>query len=530
MNIKEKIIFVLIILLATVIRVVDLDKIPPNLGNDEISIAYDGYSISKTLRDEHNHFLPISFQSHNTYKAPLTIYTVALSTMVFGNNEYGARLPSAIFGILTILLVGLLVFELTKNAPLCLITSFMLAISPWHIYSSRLVWETNIALFFVVAGIFCFYKGLHNKNNVLTLLSFVSFALSMYGYHTEWVFTPVLIFVLLLLNFNNLRNKLLYIPGLILFIVLIAPLGIDYIQNLGTSARSNTEVIYSKIFNNIHLNIFQKIQLLFSTFIANYSEYTNLGHLFFRGSSIPSDNNPLRLGLFLPIFLPLFFVGLLKFKKIFKQDTSFILFFLVFSPVVPALTSGGPVIARNLISTIPYSILIAVGVYFLWQRFKPGKLQLATASVLVVISLLYFMLLYFRSYPIESALGFQYGYKQIALYIKSNYSKYERIVVDPKFGDLYQYDGVPHLYIAYFTNLDPQKFLDERKDLPSGLYFDKYIIHQINWPIEQISPGNLYIVPTSNLPTPAVLEQLNLVYEVRMPSGIQAFKIYESLN
>ena len=58
-----------IAIVTLVTRFVNLSKSPPHLSNDEVSLAYDAYSRSKTLRDEHNNLIPISFESHGDYKA-----------------------------------------------------------------------------------------------------------------------------------------------------------------------------------------------------------------------------------------------------------------------------------------------------------------------------------------------------------------------------------------------------------------------------------------------------------------------------
>lgn len=123
---KEYIVIFLILITTLLTRFVGLDFSPPHLSNDEISIAFDAYSISKTLHDSHNHFLPLSFQSHNTYKAPLAIYLTIPTTILLGNNDYSARLPSAILGSLTVLILGLLIYELTKKRSLALLGSLFL--------------------------------------------------------------------------------------------------------------------------------------------------------------------------------------------------------------------------------------------------------------------------------------------------------------------------------------------------------------------------------------------------------------------
>lgn len=531
MSLVQKTIFIGIILLAVLLRVIHLDENPPHLGNDEISIAYDAYSVSKTFRDEHNNFMPLSFRSHNTYKAPLTIYLVAVTTKMFGNNEYSVRLPSAIFGVLTIIVLGLLVKELTRNSSLALISIFILTISPWHIYTSRIIYESNIALFFITTGIFLFYRWVSTASYFYIILSFIAFALSMYGYHTEWIFTPFLIFILIILYRDKLRNSNIFWLSFCFFIILILPLIFDYFNNLHTNARANTELIYQnpavyKVLHDNNFSFLQKLALLLKTFLGNYSSYINLGGLFFNGTSIPFHDAPLRLGLFPWILLPCFFVDLVGFKKLFGENTKFLIIWTITSPIIPALTIGETNIVRNLTSIIPYVIVLSTGSFLIWNNIhnKWVKICVIGLSIIFAFQLVQF---YYRFYPVYSAEGFQYGYKQIARFINKQKVEYSKIIIDPKFGDDHNFDGLPHLYIPYYTNYDPQTFLNQRRDLLSGLYFGKYEIRKVEWDIQELNSDILYITPVSNSPQGSRSADLKLLDEISLPNGHPAFRIYQ---
>jgi 4-amino-4-deoxy-L-arabinose transferase-like glycosyltransferase len=503
------------------------------LSVDEISIAYDAYSVSKTLKDQHNKFLPIAFQSHGTYKAPLEVYLAILPTALLGNNEYSVRFPSAILGSLTVLVIGLFVYELTKNKNLALATSLCLAISPWHIFSSRIALESNVALFFVVLGIYLFFYGKNRKNQRAIILSFISFALSMYGYHTEWGFTPLLVVLLLALYLRkkSFSQKRIFILGVLLFTILIVPLFVNYIQNLGTYARANTELIlrnpaFAPNLENPTISLFAKTRTLFNAFYGNYSNYVNPGYLFFNGLGLLPSTDPFQIGFFLFPFLPAFFIGIFAIKKYFKENSLFIYIWTVISPIVPAFTQGENNYTRNLVSIAPFTIIIGVGCLEFLKYLRKRKLIYYTWLLLIATAFLYFLAIYFYHYPRENGENFQYGYKQVALYIKGNYSKYEKIVIDQKFGEGYVYDGAPHLYIPYFVQLPPEYLQASRSD-SEGSYFDKFIIKNVNWNKEKPQPKYLYIVPDSNRPPANIAQSLKTLVEIKNPDGKMAFLIYE---
>lgn len=527
---KFKLIIFFLVILTIATRSFRIETVPPNLSNDEISIAYDAYSVSRTLRDEHNHFLPLSFQSHGTYKAPLAIYLAIPSTIILGNSELSVRLPSILAGFLTVFLLGALIFELTKNRTLAFLGSFILAVTPVHIHYSRMATEANIALFLVVLGLYLFFYGLNHTKYFATIISFAAFGLSLYAYHTQWGFTPLLVFLLLFFYRKELLKQKLFLIGAGLFVLLLIPIFVTFTQNIGTTSRENTQMIFQDPFvigqlSNNSINILQKFQVVLKTFISNYSNYNNPQYIFFKGMQLLGEQDPFQVGLFLFPFLISFFVGLFLVKKYFGAHKNFIYSLLIISPLVPALTTGGMNNPRNLISVAPIILIISAGSLFIWESFRDNKfLKFLKWGVLFLISIsfFYFMVIYYGLFPIYSGVNYQYGYKQIAEYIKPNYNEFEKIIIDPRFGETNRYSGVPHLYIPYFTNLDPNQLL-RRKDIKDGVIFDKYEIREINWNLENLKPDYLYVVPNSNQPEKKDLQKL---LEINLPNNQPAFDLY----
>lgn len=526
MKLNFKILVIIVAVFTLLTRFIALSSIPPHLSNDEISIVYDAYSVSKTLRDEHNHFLPLSFQSHSTYKAPLTAYLTIPSILIFGNSDFAARAPSAFLGSLTVLILGLLVFELSKNKYLSLLTSFILAISPYHILTSRMAYEPNIALFFFCLGLYLFFLSLRVNINFFILGSYIFFALSLYSYHTEWVFTPLIIALLLILNYKEIPHKRIYYFGILVFLILVSPLFIDYLNNLHTTARANTELLLKEPSLAIKLEDpnflpWQKTSFILQAFLDKYSSYLNLSYIFFTGLNLQPSSDPFQVGLFLSPFLPFLFIGIFKLKEVFLKNSKFLYVLLLTSPLIPALTEGTQSHSRNLVSVIPISIISSVGIFVFWKTSK--KVWKIVFVSLLTVSFLYFLVIFYYHFPKDSGEGYQYGYKQIALFIKPRYQRFEQIVIDPRFGDFNMYSGLPHLYIPYFTNLDPHKLLESRRDT-QGTFFDKYQIRDINWNIEKLAKNTLYVVPVSNIPYESL--HLKKVYEVILPNSKPAFNLY----
>lgn len=519
----------IVAIITILTRFIGLNLIPNNLSNDEISIAWDAYSISKTLKDEHNHFLPLSFQSHDTYKAPLTIYLTIPSTIILGNNEIAARIPSALLGSLTVLFIGLLVFELSKNKYLGLFSSLVLSISPMHILTSRMIYEPNIGLFFFTLGLYLFFLSLRIANFFIIFGSFFAFVLSVYSYHTHWVFTPLIITLLFLIYRKSLYRKSQYIFGVTLFLLLVVPIFSDFLNNLHSTTRASTENILRdpsiiKKLENSNFALWQKLSFMLQIFIDKYSSYFNLSYLFFTGYNFLPKDDPFQLGVFLFVFLPFLFIGIVNIKPFFKEHSKFIYLLFFLSPLTASLTSGPQSTSRNLVSLIPLSIVCSVGILVFWKNVS--NIWKKTFMILLAISFLYFLVIFYYHFPKDSGEGFQYGYKQIALFIKPRYHQYSQIIIEQRFGPNNMYSGIPHLYIPYFTNLDPTK-IPSGKRTKQYIFFDKYQIRDINWNNEQIKKNTLYVVPVSNLP-PAKLN-LQQLYDVTLPNLQPAFYIYTLL-
>lgn len=524
-------ILLILISIAISARFIWLDYVPPHLSNDEIGAAYNAYSISKTLKDGSNKFLPILWTSNGGEGSPLAVYVPLVSIMTLGNNDFAVRLPSAILGSLTIIFIGLLVLELTKNSSLALIGSFLLAFSPWHFSASRRALESNYALFFIVLGLYLFFIGINRNKTWATIVSAISFVLSIYSYYTEWILTPLIIFSLLVFYRKTILKRKIYLIVILLLGILLLPLFSDLVYHLKPS-RANSESIINDIgvgrLLSKHSNPIEKGQIILKAVVDKYSTYNSLDYLFFSGATILPKDNPYQFGFLLSIFLIPFIWGLYNLRTYFNNHSNFIYFLLFATPFVASLTEGELNNWRSLPQLLPVSIITAVGVLYFWDFMKKNVWMKTLSGVALLISLFYFCLIYFIHFPLESAEGYQYGYKQISIYLNKHYTEFEKIIIDPRFGSKdYYYIGVPSSYIPFYTYLDPRK-VQTAKSIPFGVTFDKYEFRQINWDAEKIRKNYLYIVPNDNIPDSS--ENLKVVDEIPLPSHKIEFKLYSLAN
>ena len=549
---KNKLVLILIIILAFVLRFYKLNSYPA-LNADEAAIGYNAYSLIQTGRDEHGNPWPIHFQSFNDYKPGLYFYMVVPFVKVLGLNEWAVRIPGAMLGVLTVLLMYLLVKELFRegftqihkqmNADvLASIASLILEISPWHIHFSRGGWEVNVATFFMVLGLWLFLKG---KGSLpLLMLSALSFVLSLYTYHAARVVVPLLLFGLLVIYRYEIRKniKQIAITGTIAFLLLI-PLGLDLIKgdvasraagvgllsDPGPLARINEQ-------RGEHENI-RGLPALFLhnrpvnyglAFLENWSDHYSGGFLFISGDVIQRNAVPEtgQMYLFDILFIIL---GLIYFFRTYSLHTKpyyLILWWLLIAPTAAALTFQSPHALRSQNMVIPLTIITAFGFAYSLNRLSTVKLKWLGVTGFLVFGLLgiwsfsrYLNMYWYhmsKEYPYSS----QYGIKELVTFVKENQDRYDNIVVTDRYDQ-------PYILFLFYFKYPPARFQKEHNLTPRDAYefstvrsFDKYHFLSINWDRDRLTyPKSLIIGTDEEIPNEA-----NIVQEIYGTNGYKYFQ------
>ncbi len=83
-NKTVKILLILIIFLASFLRLYQLGEVPISPDWDEVALGYDAHSIIQTGRDEFGNFLPVVLRSFDDYKPALYAYLAIPTISIFG--------------------------------------------------------------------------------------------------------------------------------------------------------------------------------------------------------------------------------------------------------------------------------------------------------------------------------------------------------------------------------------------------------------------------------------------------------------
>lgn len=443
-----------ITLLGGIIRFWNLGHLPPSLNWDEISHGYNAYSILKTGRDEWGTLVPHIFRAFGDYKLPVYIYSTILPVLFFGLKAFAVRFISAMAGTLAIPGIYLLSKKIFKGSEkLHLISAFILALTPWHIFISRPALEANLALTFIIYGSYYLIRFFEKESGLLPPTLF--FGLSLHTYNTARVFVPLLILWFLIVyrpKLSRFRSQFFPLTVFALFLGLVvyqvySGVGTARYEKLKILSDANVYQIGQKRQESQYPPLVSKIiynrPIFFVTqFAKNYFSYFS-PQFFFQSKgaqyqfAIPGQN------LFtLPILL-LAIAGLVISIREFTKTSALIIGWLLLSPVAAALTLDPPQALRPNPMIIAIVLLAVVG----FKRIN-GLLSWL-ALILFVFFSLWFLKTYWYQYSYQYSQSWQYGYFQALDYISKNSDKYQNVFITKRLGEA-------HIYYAFYNRTDPK--------------------------------------------------------------------------
>lgn len=522
----EKIALLTIFLLAFILRFYKLGEVPLTLDWDENSNAYNAYSILKTGKDEYGTFLPITNRSFEDYKPPLYMYLNIPTVAIFGLTPFAARLPSALFGFLTVPAIYFLakwLFKgqnknLSKSVPI--VSAFLLSISPWHLQFSRVGFEATVGLFLAVAAITAFLYGLSSKKWLIA--SAFTLALSAYSYHSERIFVPLLFIGALLIW----KKDILSIPKkhLLLFVTLTVILALPLavlippkviIQRFEvTTGRPRLEDIERSIkfilqdaeggspFANI---VHNRRLLIGQTYFGNYLSHFSFNFLFGEGD----DNfrhHIQDMGMLYLFELPLLATGAYLFITNKRKESIFLLIWLLAAPIAATPATPNPHANRSLPMIVALEIISAYSLVYLFSRkLKLKNYILAFFLLIMAAESTLYLHNYWVHYPSEKATFWQYGYGEAVIESEKVKDEYTKINVDHSLEQAYA-------FWLFATKYDPSKF----QEGGDRHHFDKYFF-DAKAPTD---PKELFVSDSGNFPG-----GFELVKTIYYPDGTEAIKI-----
>ncbi len=467
-------VLLIIIVIATFLRLYNLEIAPPALNQDEAVNGVDAYTLGINLRDHHGNFLPPMLQSFNDWASPTLTYLTVPFVKVFGLSVWSIRFANATFGIVCIPLIYGIIKRLTSKTSIALIGALIAAVTPFMISLSHWAIPPSIVPFCLLAFIFTLLKLIDSNSKQKIIINSSLFSLSgialTYSYPTMKVFVPLVLITLALVylfpllkakfynqkvthtgsfatfkmtSFKSFKKLILPIIAICLFISPIYYLTITHPD------------LYNARYKQV--SVTANGEGFVAGFASRYWEY--LTPFFMTGRS---DTNEMHhVPQFAPInelLTPFIYLGLLvafwKSREKENPDREFYLFLVILfflAPIAPSLTIDHTIVTRGIQVLVLSLLFIPLSIDWLISKISLDQRVLRSIRVVfgtvLLITTLHFSFFYFTKYSESQKGNFQFGIQEMLSYLKANDDKFDKVEI----VDINQ----PYIYKLFFQPIEP---------------------------------------------------------------------------
>ncbi len=183
----------------------------PTLGSVSLWDPDEGrYLVCAKNAIEHGHWLvPVYNGGPRVEKPPLMVWLVAASSILLNGgkvNEFTARLPSAVFALLTLVVLFLLVRWHTGDGAVAALSSFFLSTSLLFVKQARFAITDMVLLFFITSAIFAGAVAVERGSKAATIAAFFLCALGFMDKGPVALVIPAVVVLLFAASERKLSN------------------------------------------------------------------------------------------------------------------------------------------------------------------------------------------------------------------------------------------------------------------------------------------------------------------------------------
>ncbi len=452
-----------IVFLAAVLRLWRLGWVPPGIHGDEAHVGYTAYSILKTGTDLWGKTgLSLTDVNGGGTFPPLLSYILVPFFGIFGLNLYVNRLPSALFGIASVVMVASLVHTLTRKKEIALAAAFLLAVNPWSMQISRQALLESTSLGMVLLGAVLFF--LARERPWLIVVSALSFGLSLFAYDAPRVFVPVFIMLLAWYRWKFvLTHKTKCIIGVSLFILFY---GVFLYQTFwrGDIAEYSRSSLFdaAKIADAVNSERTQtlgprwmsvlmhnKATTLYKTALTNYASLFSLSWLFVNGPGNLQYGTG-RNGQYHLFEFPLVLIGLYAMFVKHRKALIFVIIWMLLGFLPGGLSSDNNAL-RSSLALPAMTVLSAAGLVMVLDAMSrmPRRRKIAAfaaGSIVAVTFIASYLFTYFFDYPVYASEWWSKQQNDAIRYAVAESDAYDAVYIDggqvwaATYGFLYQAD------------------------------------------------------------------------------------------
>src|SRR5262249_3440270 len=153
--------------MAGVLYCTSLSGAPRFLIRDEVFSGLTADAISRTGADLQGTRLPVFFKmdpekyGSPIWFQPILMYAIAGTLKVLPFSEASVRLPTAVAGVISVVLIYLIGLRLFENDYLAVIAAVMFAVTPAQFIYSRVAMDYSTPLPFILGWMLCLLSYLH---------------------------------------------------------------------------------------------------------------------------------------------------------------------------------------------------------------------------------------------------------------------------------------------------------------------------------------------------------------------------------
>lgn len=513
----KKILF-FIFLIAAIFRLYNLHSIPSGFHADEVRVGWNAVSIANTFKDDFGNFLPLYYNTFGDFRPTGIIYLAIPFIYIFGQNEFAVRLASAILGAATIIPLFLLSYEITKSKNLSIISALLLALSPWHISTSRATSEVVISMFLSLYGLYFLQKFFSKNKSIILLISFIFLISSFFFYHSIRVLAPLFVLGIIFYNrqsFSKLNKKIviIYTISILLFslILLFSKEGSGRFSQVKISKNQDIQKVLSVSDTNPKLLFDNKYIVLSTSVFKEYLTYFS-GDFLIGDSAKPIRYKTHGVGVLTYFEFILFFSGIISCIRNKKLVLPIIL--LLIAPIPASLTSeDSPNLHRSLYM-LPFILIISSEGYLFLTKILPSKFIKLLILTLLAFNYLYFWQAYLMRSKFEISQVRNFSAKDLVVYLNEVKGDFDKIIIT-------QDPDSPYAWYAYFNKLDPKKFNELAINRKNGEWqYENLVFTQKECPSGDIFP-NKYGKPEL-LENVLVVDGFKCPVESKIDDGMQA--------
>lgn len=535
----------LILLLAFALRIWAVDRVPPGLDSDEVSIGYNAYSILMTGRDEYGERLPLAFRAFGEFKRPAFVYATVPAVALFGPTPLGIRLPAVVIGTASVAALYGVARLLLRRTHLALAAALFLALSPWHLQFSRGAREVSLlllALLLLVLGLLLAVRAVRRaprRAGLGLLLAAGGFLLALYSYPGGLVIAPLLALLFGRVFWGRLRRLpagWVAAAGAVLALGLL-PLSIQLLDGRASARAAQASLLADPVLHDLAWRRISRDhaagvpwaldlpELIAARRVAGaYLSHFDPTYLFTRGDV----NWRHRVSDFGELYLwdlPLLAAGALTVVKGRRRPPLLAIGgWLLAGPVPAAFAIEAPHAVRSIPMLPALYLTAAAGLPGLWRLLRRRALRAAWLALLAG-SLCFYLYNYYARYPYEHADAWSSGaleaYRDAQALAGAG--RYDQVVI-PDYLDF------AYAYALFATGYPPEAYLAQGGTAqrlvrpithPPVLVFRPFVSRYLDWGTEPRDPRTLYVLWPGRS-TPPDLRTVEIITDV---AGHEAFRL-----